>query len=475
MMNNSRFRTEIFDVVVIGSGPGGYVASIRLGQSGKRVALVEKQKIGGVCLNVGCIPSKALLYAAKTNMMIKRAAIWGFDPGQGSIDPEKVIQWKDQVVKKLAGGITHLLKENRVEVIKGTAVLEAPGMVSVSTDNGEVKLEAESIIVACGTETLQLRGFEFDHDRIIDSTDALSLHEIPPRLLIIGAGITGMEMATYFSGMGSNVAVVEAMDRILPMADREVSDLISHVMEKKGVKILTSSKAVSHEKDPLGLLVGIEKEDRETALRVGKILVTVGRKPLTRELGLSRFNIETDEFGYIKVDEFLRTSNPNIYAIGDITGPPWLAHKASRQGIIAAEVIAGEAAVWDNLAIPFAVFTYPEVAWVGMTEDKARETGKKLKIGKFPYSSSGRALSMDDAEGFVKFISDADTDEILGVHIVCANASDLISEMTLAMEAGATAEDIALTIHPHPTMSEGIMEAAESMCGNVGNGWNRGM
>ena len=456
-----------YDAVIIGAGPGGYVSAIRLGQLGKKVALVEKNRVGGVCLNAGCIPSKALLHAAKVNRTIKEASMWGFDPGESKIDPAKVIEWKDGIVDRLVKGILTLLKAGHVELVEGMATVLSPVEVKVRKDDGEVILKTENIIVATGTSPISIPGFQPDYKKVIDSTAALSLKEIPPRLLIIGGGVTGMEMAEYFSGMGSSVSVVEMMDKVLPMADGEVSKLITRVMKKKKIKILTSTRAVSHKETDNGIEVTVSSNGKEKILTVDMILVSVGRKASPERLGIDGSMVKLDDRGHIVVDDGMRSSNPHIFAIGDITGEPWLAHKASRQGVIAAEVIAGLDSSKDFRFIPSVVYTDPEIAWIGMTEEEAAAKGRTLKIGRFPYSASGRALSSNESDGFVKIITDSKTEEILGVHIVCSHASEMISEATLAMETGANAEDLSLIIHPHPTLSEGIMEAAENVYGRA--------
>lgn len=458
---------NIYDAVIIGAGPGGYVSAIRLGQLGKKVALVEKSRVGGVCLNAGCIPSKALLHAARVNRTIKEASMWGFEAGNSRIDPVKVIEWKDGIVERLVKGILTLLKNAGVELTEGTATVLSSNEVKVQKDDGEVILKTENIIVATGTAPIPIPGFEPDYRKVIDPTVALSLKEIPPRLLIIGGGVTGMEMAEYFSGMGSSVTVVEMMDRILPMADGEASKLMTRLMKKKKVKILTSTRALSHRETGEGIEVTISTKGKEKTIMADMILVSVGRKPSPERLGIDGSTVKLDERGHIVVDDRMRSSNPHIFAIGDITGEPWLAHKASKQGIIAAEVIAGLETAKDFRFIPSVVYTDPEIAWVGMTEEEATTEGRTLKIGRFPYSASGRALSANEPEGFVKIITDSETEEILGVHIVSAHASEMISEATLAMETGANAEDLSLIIHPHPTLAEGIMEAAESVYGKA--------
>lgn len=450
-------------LAIIGSGPGGYVAGIRAGQLGLKAVVIEKEALGGVCLNVGCIPTKALLHASHIYSAPDEARRMGIKFAGVEVDLKKLNGWKKSVVKRLVSGVDFLLKNNGTEVIYGEARLVGKNEILVKGGDGEeIRIKADSIILATGSRPSFIPGFEPDHERIWDSTDALEIKFIPDRFLVIGAGAVGLEFASIYARFGSRVTVVEIMDQIVPGSDSEAARMLERALKKQGIEILTSSRVVSREGEG-PFRVKIEKEGKEDVREFDAILVATGRKPNTSGIGLEEVGVQLDERGFVRVNERLQTSVENIYAIGDITGPPLLAHKASRQGIAAVEIIAGLETAYDVRAIPAVVYTYPEFAMVGMTEGEALERGHDIKVGKFPLTANGRAIGMNMTEGFAKIIADAKTDEILGVHIVAPEASSMIAEGALAIEMMATAEDVGLTVHPHPTLSEILMEAAENV------------
>lgn len=455
----------IFDAVVIGAGPGGYTAAIRLVQLGQKVAVVEKNALGGVCLNVGCIPSKALIYAASLFEKISHAETFGIEVEGARLNMPKLQQWKDGVVQKLTGGIGQLLKSNGVEVITGMAQFTSPNELKVSKPDGSSQsVKAKNFMIAAGSSPVEIPGFTYNHTTIIDSTDALALQTIPKRMAVIGGGVIGLEIGILYHKLGTDVTVVEMAPSILPGVDAEVAQTLSRSLKKRKMTVHTGAKAksVSDEGHEATLLLE-DSKGKEQSLTVDCILVAVGRKANSAALGLDKAGVKTNERGIIPVDNQLRTNVPNIFAIGDITQSPWLAHKASKEGLVAAAVIAGENEILDYRAMPAAVFTDPEIATVGLTEEEAKAKGLEIKVGKFPFQASGRALTMDAAEGFVKVIADAKTDVLLGVHMIGPDVAELIAEAALAIELGATSEDLALTVHTHPTLPESLMEAAEAV------------
>lgn len=464
------------DAVVIGSGPGGYVAGIRLGQLGLTSAVVEKDTVGGVCLNVGCIPSKALIYAAKTFDKLRHADEIGIVVGgEPKVDMAAMQKWKEGVVGKLTGGVKQLLKGNKSELVKGTAAIERAGAdgYAVVLDGGKQKLVTKNVIVATGSRPIEIPGFAIDQKRVIDSTGALALTEVPKRLVVIGGGYIGLELGTVYAKLGSKVTVVEALDSLLAGIDKDCVQVVARKLRKMGVEVLLQAKAKSWQDKGDRAVVTVETKDGGTAtIDADKILLTVGRRPNSENLGLDKLGVAMDR-GFIKVDRMQRTNVPGIYAIGDVAGGMMLAHKASREAEVAAEVIAGHKAEFDARTIPAVVFTDPEIASAGMTEDQATAAGQKVKTGKFPFAALGRALSVNDTDGFVKVVGDTESGEILGIHIVGNGASDLISEAALAIEMGAVFHDVGLTIHPHPTLGEGIMEAAKAAVGEAVHMINR--
>ena len=464
-----------YDAVVIGSGPGGYVCGIRLGQLGVKTAVIERELAGGVCLNVGCIPSKALIYAAKTFEKMSHASDLGIDvPGKPTIDMKRLQQWKSGVVNKLTGGVKALLKGNKTEFISGEARLvgERDGgghRIAVrDAGGGERTITARNVVLATGSRPIEIKGFDVDQELILDSTGALDLERVPERMIVIGGGYIGLELGTVYAKLGSKVSVVEALDTVLSGMDVDCVKVVARKLKKMGIEVMLETRAASWEKKDgrAALTVTRAGGDRAT-LDADVILMSIGRRPNSENLGLKEAGVVTDERGFVPVDKQLRTNVAGIYAIGDLCGGMLLAHKASKEAEVVAEIIAGHRAAFDVRTIPAVVFTDPEIASTGMTEPEAREAGHELKVGKFPFAALGRALSVNDTEGFCKIIADAKSDEILGVHIVGNGASDLISEGALAIEMGAVLHDLSLTVHPHPTLSESVMEGAAAALGEA--------
>ncbi len=452
-----------YDLIVIGSGPGGYHAAIRAAQLGVRTAVVEKGAVGGVCLNVGCIPTKALLHVAHELDGAHDASSFGVSFGEPKIDLEAMASWKDGVVAKMTGGVKMLFKGNKVDLIEGEARFAGAHELTV----GDRTVTFDKAIVASGSSPIEVPGFEPDGDRIVDSTGALKVPEVPKRFLAIGGSAIGLEFADVYAALGAEVTVVEMMDRIVPTADRDASKALHKALEARGVTIRTGTKAASQKATKDGTEVVLEDADgAQETIAVDKILVAVGRRPNSAGLGLDAAGVETDERGFVPVDAHLRTNVPHVYAIGDVAGGPLLAHKAMKEGLVAAEHAAGRPAAYDTV-VPSVIYTNPELAAVGMTEAEAKEAGYEVRVGTFPLAASGRAASLGVDAGIVKLVGDAATDVLLGAHIVAPGAGDLIAEATLAIEMGATLEDVALTQHPHPTLSEGIMEAAEHAHGQA--------
>ena len=450
---------KTYDLIVIGTGPGGYHAAIRGAQLGLKVLAVEAGEVGGVCLNVGCIPTKALLHAAETLHHLKVAEGFGVKASP-EVDLKKLAAWRESVVKRLTGGVAGLLKGNRVELVRGFARFAGPKEIEV---NGE-RYGGKSVIVATGSEPAALKGFPFGED-IWDSTRVLKVEEgIPKRLLVIGGGAVGLELGQVYHRLGSEVTLIEFMPEILPAGDPETAALLRKALEKEGLRVRTGTKAVGYEKKQDGLHVTLEPAQggQGETLVVDKILVAVGRRPRTEGLGLEKAGVKVDERGFIQVNARMETSAPGVYAIGDVARPPLLAHKAMREGLVAAENAAGKASAFDY-QVPSVVYTSPEWAGVGLTEEEAKKAGYRVKVGKFPLSASGRALTLGTTEGLIKVVGDEESDLLLGVFIVGPQAGELIAEATLALEMGATVSDLALTVHAHPTLSEGLMEAAEAL------------
>ena len=469
-----------FDAVVIGAGPGGYPAAIRLGQLKVKTAIIEREYIGGVCLNVGCIPSKAVIHAAKMYEKMGHADDLGISlPGKPTLDMKKLQTWKGGVVNKLTSGVRTLLKGNGVEVIDGTAKLEKSGpdghRITVQTKNGPQTIIAKNVVLATGSRPFEIPGFKIDQNRIIDSTGALALDHVPQRMVVIGGGYIGLELGMVYAKFGTKVTVVEALPRVLASMDKDCVAVVERKLRKMGIEVMANTKAKSWEDKGDRAVLTVELQDGKTAtIDTDKILVSVGRRPNSENLGLEAAGVAVDKRGFVTADDHLRTNVAGIYAIGDLIGGMMLAHKATKEGEVVAEIIAGHKAAFDVRTIPAVVFTDPEIASTGLTEDEAKAKGHAtLKVGKFPFAALGRALSVNDSEGFCKVVADAKTGELLGLHIVGNGASDLISEGALAIEMGAVADDLRLTIHPHPTLSEAVMEAAAAALGEAVHIMNR--
>ncbi len=449
--------TTKVDVAVIGGGPGGYTAAIRAAQLGLEAALIEKGKLGGVCTNVGCIPSKALIHAAdvKHEAEYENAKNMGIH-AEITLDFAKTQEWKDRVVEDLSGGIASLCKLNGVEVIKGRAFFTSSNTLSVETETGLRTIEFKKAVIATGTVIKDLPGLPCDHQRVIDSDDVFRLKEVPKRMIIVGGGYIAVEMANMFMKFGSKVTLVHRGGRLLKRLEPEVAEILLRKMKEMGGTVLFGSEVES----VAGSVAAIKTPEGKKQVEFDRMLVAAGRACDYAGLGLERTLVRPGEDGLIPVDETCRTADESIYAIGDITAGPQLAHKAFRQGKVAAEAIAGRKSAFDNVGVPMVVFSDPEIAVVGLTEAEAKEQGYKVKVGKMPFSASGKARAINRTEGFVKVVAD-ENDMVLGVHIVGAGAGSLIAEGTLALEMGAQLEDLAATIHAHPTLPEALAEAAE--------------
>src|SRR5438067_10223406 len=452
-----------FDLVVIGAGPGGYVAAIRAAQLGFKAACVEREYLGGTCLNVGCIPSKALLdsseryYAAKNQF-----ARHGIKIGDVSIDLATMMARKADVVSKLTGGVGMLFKKNKVEHLKGQGLITAPDTVQVTSADGVTKtVKARRILIATGSAPIEIPGVKFDGKNILSSTEALALDQIPKKMIVVGGGYIGVEMGSVWSRLGAEVLVIEFLDRILPPSDTEMAMALQKLLEKQGLKFRfrTTAESASIENGRVKLNWKTREGAQTGTEEADKVLICVGRRPVTDGLGLDKLGVAMDKRGFVTVDKNFATNVPGIFAIGDCIGGIMLAHKAEEEGIACVELMSGKPGHVNYSACPAVVYTHPELASVGLTEDDARRAGE-IKVGKFPMTANGRARGMDETEGSVKVIADAKTDRILGVHILCAHASDMIAEAVVAMEFQASSEDIARSFHAHPTLPEALKEAA---------------
>ena len=461
------------EVLVLGSGPGGYTAAFRAADLGKKVVLVERYpRIGGVCLNVGCIPSKALLHAAKVITDAEEGAHLGLSFGKPKIDLEGLRKFKDDVVAKLTGGLGTLAKQRKVTVVEGRGQFASPHLLAVETKNGIETVSFDHCIIAAGSQSARLPGFPYDDKRLMDSTAALELAEVPKRLLIIGGGIIGLEMATVYDALGSKVTVVEFLDRLIATADPDIVRPLARRIEKRYEKILLKTKVTKLEALPDGLRATFESADAKSPAPApevyDRVLLAVGRRPNGRNIAAEKAGVQVNERGFIPVDNQMRTNVPHIFAIGDIVGEPMLAHKATHEAKLAAEVIAGMSHhVWDARTIPSVAYTDPEVAWMGLTETDAKAKSIEYEKAVFPWSASGRALGMGRPEGVTKVLFAKGTKKVLGAGIVGINAGELIAETVLALEMGADAEDLSLTIHAHPTLSETVFFSAEIADGTI--------
>ena len=466
---------EKFDVCVVGSGPGGYVAAIRAAQLGKKTAIVEREALGGVCLNVGCIPSKAMITAGHfLQRMQHDAPTMGFQlPKEIKVDMAKLQEWKQSVCAKMSGGVAQLLKGNTVTVFMGEGTFTSPKSLSVKGKDGSKTIEATNFIIATGSRPIEIPGFAVDEKDVLSSTGALALSEKIERVVVIGGGYIGLEIGSYMRNFGSAVTVVEAAPALLNgVADPDCVQVVARKLKKSGVEVILGGKAKGWKKasgkGQAELEVTIDVGGKEQIIKCDKILLTVGRKPNSDGAGLKNIGLQIDDKGFVKVNAQRKTNLPGIFAIGDVAGQPMLAHKASHEGVMVAEIIGGANRAYDAKTVPAVIFVDPEIASAGLMESELKAKGiTDLKIGKFPFGANGRAVSMMETDGFIKIIADAKTHVVYGVHIVGPEASNLISEAALAIEMGARLEDIALTIHPHPTLGETMMEAAEAAMGHA--------
>lgn len=457
------------EVVVLGSGPGGYTAAFRAADLGKKVVLIEKNSsLGGVCLNVGCIPSKALLHSAKVITEAEEMSAHGVTFAKPKIDLDGLRSWKDSVVSQLTGGLAGLAKARKVQVVDGYGRFSGPNMIEVQTADGLTKVSFDQCIIAAGSEPVTLPFIPHDDERVIDSTGALELADVPKRLLVLGGGIIGLEMATVYDALGSQVTIVELMDQIIPGADKDIVKPLHKRIEARYENILLKTKVTAVEAQKKGLKVTFEDAKGEVTTDIfDKVLVGVGRRPNGKMLDADKAGVVVDERGFISVDKQQRTGQSHIFAIGDVVGQPMLAHKAVHEGKVAAEVCAGHKRFFDARVIPSVAYTDPEVAWVGVTETQAKAEGIKVGKGVFPWAASGRSLSLGRSEGITKVLFDAETEQVIGAGIVGPSAGDLIAEVALAIEMGADAVDLGHTIHAHPTLSETVNFAAEMFEGTI--------
>ncbi len=476
--------TQSFDVCVIGAGPGGYVAAIRAAQLGKKTCVIEREYLGGVCLNVGCIPSKAMISAAhfleklrndapEMGIEIKTDGKSTAKPVDINVNMKKLVTWKQSVSERMASGVAQLLKGNGVTVIRGEAEFSSANELKVRTSgDGKsdiITVTAKNFVVATGSRPIEIPGFTIDEQKVLSSTGALALDEVPKRMVVIGGGYIGLEIGSYLRKLGSEVVVLEAGATLLNgVADRECVQVVERKLKKGGVQVMFNAKAKSYKKNGSQYEIEYESVGKIEKIKCDKILLTVGRRPNSDQTGLKKIGVLIDERGFIKVDAQRRTNLKHIFAIGDIAGQPMLAHKASHEGVLVAEVISGINRAYDVKTVPAVVFTDPEIASAGLLESECTSRGyTELMISKFPFAANGRAVSLMETDGFIKIIADKKTHVVLGVHMVGPEVSNLISEAALAIEMGARVEDLAFTIHPHPTLGEVMMEAAEATLGHA--------
>ncbi|KTT84164.1 dihydrolipoyl dehydrogenase [Mammaliicoccus sciuri] len=452
------------DTIVIGAGPGGYVAAIRAAQLGQKVTIVEKGELGGVCLNVGCIPSKALLSASHRFHNAQHSEDMGVVAGKVALNFEKVQEFKNGVVKKLTGGVAGLMKGNKIDVVNGEAYFVDENNLKVMTEKASQTYTFKNAIIATGSRPIEIPNFKFGK-RVIDSTGALALQEVPKKLVVVGGGYIGSELGTAYANFGSEVTILEGAKDILGGFEKQMTQIVKKGLKAKGVEIVTEAMAKSAEETDNGVKVTYEAGGETKEIDADYVLVTVGRRPNTDELGLEELGLKMSDRGLVEVDEQSRSSISNIYAIGDIVAGPPLAHKASYEAKVAAEAISGEKSAVDYLGIPAVCFTEPELATVGYTEASAKEEGLEIKAAKFPFAANGRALALNETAGFVKLIALKENGLLIGAQVAGTGASDIIAELGLAIETGMTAEDVSLTIHAHPTLGEISMEAAEVALG----------
>ncbi len=451
-----------YDLIVIGAGSGGYVAAIRAAQLGAEVAVIERDKLGGTCLNRGCIPTKTLIASSNLLNSIKNSAEFGIEVNGVEVDLPKIIERKNKVVKQLVDGIGFLFKKNKIDLIEGEATLTGQGQVKVSGEGETEELKADNLIIATGSKPLVFPSFNYDGEKVITSKEALDLKEIPESMLIVGAGVIGCEFAGIFSSLGTEITMVDVMPQILPTEEKGTAKRMERSLKKQGIKIMTDTRIEKIEQGDDGITAHLDNGDTHQA---EKALISIGRQFVSDNLGLEKLGIEQDEKGAVIVNERMETSVPGIYAVGDITNKVLLAHVASTQGMVAAENIMGKDRTMDYNSVPSVVFTDPELASVGMDARTAKKAGYKAAKGRFSYRASGKALAMGEEEGMITLVVDKESDRILGGQIMGAHASDLIAEITLAVKNGLTSKEVAETIHAHPTLAETVMEAAESVHG----------
>ncbi len=448
-----------YQLVVIGAGPGGYVSAIRAAQLGLKTAIVEKEYLGGVCLNWGCIPSKALLYVTELKRTIEHAERLGIKAEGVEIEIDKLKKHKDDTVKRLTGGVKVLLQKAGVDIINGEASFVSKNEIQVNDGGQKTPVQSENFIIATGASPMQIPTIKTDGELILGAREAIDIPFVPKKMGVVGAGPIGTEMATVYSSLGAEVTIIELMDAVLPMLDKDLSSASERALKKQKMEILTSSKVTGSKRTPKKVEVTVETPKGEQQYKFDMVLVAAGMVPNTGTLGLDKAGIKTDKRGFIEVNNKMQTSLPNIYAIGDVVGGILLAHKASHEGIIAAENVSGAAHITDWKSVPYAVFTDPEIAGVGMTEKEAVEKGHKVKVGKFPYRAIGKAIATLASDGFTKVIADADTDAILGIHMFGPHSGDIVFAGTTLLEFDGTTEDLGHLMAIHPTLSEAMMEA----------------
>ncbi|MBN2012292.1 dihydrolipoyl dehydrogenase [candidate division KSB1 bacterium] len=449
--------------VIIGAGPGGYVAAIRAAQLGQEVFLIEKELTGGVCLNWGCIPTKAMIEVSGLKAHLEKASEMGITVKEIRVDLAKLHSWKAGIVQRLRNGVETLLQKNGVELIRGEAIFSEPGKLMVESERGIQRVSYENVIIATGSRPIELADLPFDGATIIDSNAAIELKEPPEHLLVVGAGSVGIELGTVYRNLGSEVTIIETQETLLPWIDPEISRVLQRSIKKAGIDLKLGSRITATESNNGRVSMTIQQNGKKQLLDADKVLIAIGRRPNTDGMGLRELGLQTDDRGFIQVNQKMQTNLAGVYAIGDVVAGPMLAHRASHMGKIAAEVISGEPAAFDNVVVPGVIFSSLEIASVGLTEQQATEQGYSVKAGVFPFRALGRAMTLGEADGVTKVISDADSGTVLGVHIIGSHASDLIAEGGLAVESGAHVDDLSLTIHAHPTLTEGIMEAAEDI------------
>ena len=455
---------EKFDVTVIGGGPAGYVCAIRLSQLGLKTACIESRgSLGGTCLNIGCIPSKSLLNMSESFHRAKNFSNIGIETGEIKLNLEKMMSNKDSSVATLTKGVEFLFKKNKVTYIKGVGSFNEKNEILVKNDKSEIKIKTDKTIISTGSEPLSLPGIDFDEKKILSSTGALSISKLPKKMVVVGGGYIGLEMGSVWSRLGTEVHVIEYLDHITPGLDKEISNEFMKILKKQNIKFELNTKVEKISKNDQGVIIETSNKDAKNKIEADVVLISVGRKPYTDKLNLKKIGVNLDKKGKITVNKNFETNVKNVYAIGDVINGPMLAHKAEEEGIAVAELIAGQSGHVNYDIIPGVIYTSPEVAYVGKNEEELKEKKVNYKIGKFPFMANSRAKAINEPEGFVKILAESTTDRVLGVHIIGPHAGEMIAEMSVAMEFGASAEDIARTCHAHPTFSEAIKEAALSV------------